>query len=42
MNDKNATPVKSLDQILEILGDDELRNIVGGLAVRPKSSTPEL
>ena len=32
-----ATPaVKTLDQLIEILDQDELRNVVGGNTLRPK------
>jgi hypothetical protein len=31
-------PAKSLDELIEILDQDSLRNVVGGDAARPKGS----
>lgn len=41
MNDLQHPELKSLDDLLEVLCEDGLRNIAGGSAVRPKGMTPE-
>lgn len=35
-DNQETAPVQNLDQLIEILGEDDLRNIAGGDAARPK------